>query len=87
MDLNKEFQQFVGLIIKDPKRVTCDTDPEADKITSLAQKFSLYADFYNMDEPQDPFMFDVEAVHIGYTKDGVPGDKSWGYRVAQINVG
>lgn len=87
MDLNQEFQQFVGTIIKDPYRVTTDTDPEADKISSLAQKFSLLASFYSMDEPADPFMCDVEAVHIGYTKEGVPADKPWGYRVAQINVG
>ena len=38
MDLNQEFQQFVGTIIKDPYRVTHDIDSEADKISSLAQK-------------------------------------------------
>ena len=42
MDLNQEFQQFVGTIIKDPYRVTHDIDSEADKISSLAQKFSLH---------------------------------------------
>jgi len=44
--------------------------------------------FYDVADPDtEQFMFDVEAVQVGITKEGVPADKPWGWRVAQINVG
>lgn len=71
--IQEEFNELVGLIIKDPMRLTCDTDPEAEKISALARKHSLHVNFVKSTEPEDPFMADVEAVHV----DIEPAGQGW----------
>ena len=85
MDIQGEFNALVGLIVKDPLRVTRDIDPEGQKITDLARKHGLSVSWTKAGEKNEPFMSDVEAVHVYLTKEGVPADKkSWGWRVQQI---
>lgn len=86
MSVQDEFNTLVGLIVKDPYRSTSDTDPEGQKITDLARKHGLMVSWTKAGEKNEPFMCDVEAVHIHLTKEGVPTDKkSWGWRVQQIH--
>lgn len=78
MSLKDEFQKYVGLVIKDPDRLTCDTDPEAQKISDLAGKHGLMAAFAKDDGTSQPFMLDVDAVHVLITQDDVPADATPG---------
>lgn len=78
MSLKDEFQKYVGLVIRDPDRMTCDMDPEAQKISDLAGKHGLMAAFSKDDGTSEPFMLDVEAVHVEITQDGVPADATPG---------
>jgi hypothetical protein len=88
MSLQDEFNQLVGLTIKDPYRVTTDMDPESEKIKQLAEKHSLHLNWVKAGESDDDmFMCDVQAAHVYITKEGVPADKQpWGWRVLAINV-
>lgn len=89
MDLTEEFQRFVGVIIKNPERMTCDCDtPEGEDLAGEAQKHGLHVVFEKAGEPQEPFMGDVEALFVTLTKDGVPDDQiGWGWRVSDLHVG
>ncbi|MBU0859587.1 MAG: hypothetical protein KJ667_06595, partial [Alphaproteobacteria bacterium] len=82
MSLKAEFEKYVGLIVKDPQRMTCDTDLEGEKIYELARKHGLHVNFVKDGEPSEPFMADVEAVHVYLSRDGVPADKRGQWRVA-----
>ena len=86
--LTKEFQKFVGLIIKHPHRVTCDMDAEAEKICDEARQHNLQVNFIEAGFPAGISAGTcVQAVNVEYTKTGVPADKqAWGYRVSKITV-
>jgi hypothetical protein len=88
MSLSNDFNDYVGLIIKDPHRMTADTDPEGEKIYALAQRKGLALNFIKADQPHEPFMADVEALHVTITKEGLPEEQaSWGYRVTALQQG
>lgn len=88
MKAKDEFNKYVGLIIKDPHRLSCDIDPEGEKISQLAREKGLMLNFIKAGEAQEPFMADVLALHVTITKDGVPKKKqAWGWRVSGMNVG
>ena len=88
MSILDEFNKHVGLIIKDPERLTTDMDPAAEIISDLARKHGLHLVFIKAGQPEDePFMADVESVFVNITKDDVPEDKSWGWRVESFNIG
>lgn len=84
--LTEEFNRHIGLIIKDPQRVTADMDPAAEIIHDLARENALMVNFIKAGEQEEPFMCDIEAVHVYITKDGVPADKSWGWRVEGFSI-
>ena len=87
MSVKNEFNKYIGLIVKDPQRMTCDTDPEGEKLAQLAREKGLMLHFIKAGEPQEPFMADVLALHVTITKDGVPkSKKSWAWRVSGINA-
>ncbi len=87
MQLKGDFNKFVGMIIKDPNRLTCDTDPEADKISQYASDNGLHLQFHKAGEPRGPMVACVVSLNVIITKDGVPEDKkAWGWRVRGLNV-
>lgn len=87
MGVKNEFSKYVGLIIKHPHRLTCDMDPEGEKIAHFAREKGLMLHFTKVGEPQEPFMADVIALHVTITKDGVPKKKQgWGWRVSGMNI-
>lgn len=90
MSLKNEFNKYIGLIVKDPMRMSCDTDPEAEKINDFARQKGLHLNFIKDDPTSnaEPFMLDVAALHVTITKKGVPKDKkSWGWRVSGMHIG
>lgn len=84
MGINQDFKQYVGQIIKDPDRLTCDTDPVADALNQESQKHGLLLHFKKATDTE-PFMLDVVAAHVYITKEGVPDDQAaWGWRISHI---
>lgn len=74
-----DFKQFIGRNIKNPDRLTCDTDPVADAIQSIARKNMLRLVFQKAGEPSAvmPALPSVIA-HIE------PAGTSW--RVTDFNL-
>jgi predicted TIM-barrel fold metal-dependent hydrolase len=87
MQLKGDFNKFVGMIIKDPQRLTDDTDPNGEKIYAYARKNGLHVQFHKAGEPRGPMGLCVVSLNVMLTKDGVPEDqKGWGWRVSSLNV-
>ncbi|MCD8496872.1 MAG: hypothetical protein LRZ85_01570 [Alphaproteobacteria bacterium] len=85
MSLNDKFQKYVGLIIRDPQRITTDVDPIGDTLAQEGRNVGLLVRFTKASGNDQPFMADVNALHVFITKDGVPDDKkSWGWRIMDI---
>lgn len=84
MDLNDEFQKYVGQLVKDPQRLTTDTDPVADQIAQEAAQNGLLLHFMKAGVREEPFMADVAAVHVLITQDGVAQNQPGAWRVDYI---
>lgn len=87
MSPRKEFNQFIGMIIKDPQRLTDDTDPNGEKIYEYARDNGLHVQFHKAGGPRGQLGLCVVSLNVTITKEGVPEDqKAWGWRVSGMNI-
>ena len=83
-DLAKEFQKFVGAIIKNPERMTADMDTdEGIALSNLAYQKGLPLAFVKAGSPP-PVASPCIVTEI--TQDNLPADKPWGWRVQSIDI-
>ena len=85
MDLSQEFQKHVGKIVKDPDRMTCDCDSVVDAIQSEAAGHGLKFRFLKVDKAEKIDAAASPTVYCAITKEGIPQDKPWGWRIKEIN--
>lgn len=82
--LTKEFQKFVGDVVKNPERMTCDLDTdEGLAMVHLARKKGLAFAFVKAgnDAPEISLCVVAEI-----SQDNLPKDKPWGWRVQSIDI-
>lgn len=83
-DLTKEFQKFVGIIIKNPERLTADMDTDDGvALSNLAHQKGLPLAFVKAGSPL-PVVSPCAVAEI--TQDNVPANKPWGWCVQSIDI-